>query len=683
MDLDTRQCAPPVKHGKGLSERGVTGRFAARIVLIALPFFLVPGLFAQSGRSAAFFYEQGQSAMLIEDWYAAAEAFQEVLRINPSHAEAVAALAESYYELGEYDQALSWTRRARSLARGRSDLANLEAFTLVALGRLDAASALIAEVLAREPYNREALFAAAELDIARGRAGDAVQRYREAARRYPDDRRVLISLALVLGSMGDEEAARAYITRALNQHPDDYRVYYYAAYLDAASNLLPSAIRHAERALVFKPGFAPARSLLASLRYRSGQYQEAARLADEMIAADRQNVSAWYLKGMSYTRMDRHPDAIAILQTASGIAPEDEFVRAALEDLIIAHTSLEDRQRGRWAQWHFARARDYRRENLLDQAIFEYRRGLRIYPYASERREYAELLRIQGYPSRYVDELRFLQDLGLADRTINDAVETYDALLSDAIFRQWAVDPVELSARHWKIAVFSLASQSAFYHSDAGAVSSAYIKDILVHDRNILPLDLELRQASYSQAFRSAREAGADYFLIVSVSENERDLSLKAELFVGRTGSQASLFYAFRTGPDRLRNASRNIVEQLSSSLPFRASLIRRRGSQALIDKGKADGLKPNGVYEIIKKNRAGLLNEGIGISYYPEDLLGTLVIERVGDEIASGTLSRNGFFDLIATGDEVFLRAGDEESRGGGEQPVNPELRSLLRTIR
>jgi tetratricopeptide (TPR) repeat protein len=656
----------------------------AAVILAFFFLFLFP-LEAQSGRSAAFYYEQGQSAMLNEDWYAAAEALQETLRINPAHAEASAALAESYYELGEYDQALSWVHKARGLARANTALSNLEAFTLIALGRLDAAAALVSEVLAREPYNREAIFAAAELDIARGHTGSAVQRYREAFRRYPDDRRLLVSLALVLGSMGDEEQARSYIGRALEQHPDDYRVYYYAAYLDAAWGLFPSAIRYAERALAFKPGFGPARSLLAGLRYRSGQYQEAARLADEIIAADRQDVSAWYLKGMAYIRLGRYPDAVAILQAASGIDPEDEFVRAALEDLIIAHTSLEDTQRLRWAQWHFDRARDFRRGNFLDQALFEYRRGLRIYPYARDRREYAELLRIQGYPSRYVEELRFLQDQGLGDRTVNDAVETYDSLLADAIFRQWAVDPVELANRHWKVAVFSLASQSAFYHPDAGAVGSASIKDILIHDRNILPLNLELRQASYSQAYRSAREAGADYFLIISVSENERDLSLRGELFVGRTGSPAGSFYAFRTGADRLRNASRNIVDQLASSLPFRAELIRRRGSSALIDKGKADGLKPDGVYEIIKKGRAALLNEGIGISYYPEDLVGTLVIERVGDEIASGTLSRNGFFDLISIGDEVFLRSVDEGSPAGNEAgtPVNPELRSLLRTIR
>ncbi|GAB1481217.1 hypothetical protein MASR2M78_00320 [Treponema sp.] len=93
--------------------------------------------------------------MADEDWYTAAEAFLESININPSYSESIASLAEAYYALGEFDQALSWVRKARSLARGRSDLANLEAFILCALGKLDAADSVVKEVLSREPYNKE------------------------------------------------------------------------------------------------------------------------------------------------------------------------------------------------------------------------------------------------------------------------------------------------------------------------------------------------------------------------------------------------------------------------------------------------------------------------------------------------------------------------------------------------
>jgi len=632
---------------------------------------------------AAALYEQGRAFMAEEDWYSASEAFLDCLRLNPAHAEGTAALAECYYELSEFDEALSWVRKARVLARGNASVANLEAVSLIALGRLDAAAAVIAEVLGREPYNREALFAAGELDIARGKPSEALLRFREAVRRYPDDRRLLISLALVSGSLGDNVTALSFIDRALSQHPDDYRVFYYAAYVNAQADRLPYAISYAEKALNLRPGFGPARSLLANVRYRSGQYVEAARLADESIAANRNDMGAWYLKGLAYIRLGRTTEALAVLGSAITIDSNDEFVRTSLEDTLIAVTNPEDQRRSRWATWHFNRARDFRSRSLIEQALFEYRRGLRLNPYAGDRREYAELLRIQGYPARYLEELRVLQDQGIADRSLNDAIEAYSSLLSGALFQRWKVEPFEIDGRHWSIAVFTLAGQSSFRHVDAGAVASAYIRDILVHDRSIdVPVNLELRQSSFATAFRTAREAGADYFMIVSAMENERDISLKGELFVGRTGAPAGNFYTYRTGVDRLRNASRGMVDQLGAALPFRGKLLQRQQAQGLIDKGKVDGVKAGAVYDVVKKDRFQLVHEGIGLQYTDDDIVGKITIDKVDEEVASGVLTRNGFFDRIEAGDEVMLRVE-------GSVPVppdtaaNPELRALLRTLR
>jgi tetratricopeptide (TPR) repeat protein len=637
---------------------------------------------AAGAAQAAALYEQGRDFMAEENWYSASEALLDCLRLNPAHAEGTAALAECYYELGEFDESLTWVRKARVLARNNASIANLEAVTLIALGRLDAAATVIAEVLAREPYNREALFAAGELDIARGRPSEALLRYREAVRRYPDDRRLLISLALVSGSLGDNISALSFIDRALSQHPDDYRVFYYAAYVNAQADRLAQAVSYSEKALNLRPGFSPARSLLANLRYRSGQYAEAARLADEIIAVNRSDLGAWYLKGLSYIRLGQTSEALTVLGNAITINPNDEFIRTALEDTLFAVTNLEDQRRGRWAAWHFNRARDYRTRNLIDQSLFEYRRGLRLNPYARDRREYAELLRIQGYPARYLEELRFLQDQGIADRSLNDAVEAYSSLLSGAMFQRWKVDPFEIDGRHWNVAVFSLAGQSSHFHVDAGAVASGYIRDILIHDRSITPMNLELRQPSFASAFRTAREANADYFLVISAMENERDISLKGELFVGRTGSAAGSFYTYRTGIDRLRNASRGIADQLGAAFPFRARLLQRQQAQGLIDKGKVDGVKAGAVYDVVKKGHFQLAHEGIGLIYADEDIAGKLTIESVDEEVAAGTLVRNGFFDRIEAGDEIMLRV-----EGGVKPPLetaaNPELRALLRTLR
>ncbi|MCL2765366.1 MAG: tetratricopeptide repeat protein [Treponema sp.] len=653
----------------------------SRLSVLLCVFILFP-LFLEAQNTAQAHYERGKNHMAEENWYSAVESFLECLRINSAHAEGTAALAECYYELAEFDEALNWARRARQLSRGNMSIANLEAFILIALGQLDAASVLVTDILAREPYNREALFAAGELDIARNRPSQAMLRYRDAVRRYPDDRRLLISLALLTLSLGDADTALLYINNALTQHPGDARVYYYASYIYSMNNRITDAIRFAEQALHFRPAHIPSQSLMATLRYRNAQYEEASRLCDILIANNRQNMSAWYLKGLSFLRMGRQQEAITVLTTAISINENAEFVRAILEETIISSTALEDPRRERFAAWHFNRARSFRQRNLMEQSLFEYRRGLRLNPFAADRREYAELLRIQGYPARFLEELRFLQDQGMADRSLNDAVEAYSSLLSNAMFRQWQVNPVDLAERHWNVAVFSLAGQSSFYHADAGSVAAGVIRELLVHDRNINVLDLELRQASFSQGFRQARENSADYFLLVSVSENERDISIKAEAFTGRTGSPAGTFYAYRTGTDRLRDASRGIVSQLSSSIPLRGRLLIRRQGQALVNKGRADGIQQGTVFDVVKRGRPQAANDGFSLVYSDDELVGRLTITNVDEEIAIGTLARNGFFDRIEPGDEIILQT-DRTARPSAESSANPELRALLRTLR
>jgi len=644
--------------------------------------FIPVSLSAQSPASAARYYEQGKSFMAEENWYSAVESFLECIRSNPAHAEGTASLAECYYELAEFDEALNWVRKARQLARSNMSVANLEVSTLIALGQLDAASALVAAILTREPYNREALFAAGELDIARNRPSEAMLRYRDAVRRYPDDRRLLISLALVTLSLGDGETAIRYINNAITQHQGDYRVYYYAAYIYSQNGRLQDAIRYAERALHYRPDHAPSQVLMAALRYRNGEYEEAARLCDITINKDRQDMSAWYLKSLSFIRMGRSQDALTVLTSAVSINEDDEFIRAILEDTLISSTDLEDPRRARWAAWHFNRARNFRQRNLSEQALFEYRRGLRLNPFAADRREYAEILRLQGYPARYLEELRFLQDQGIADRTLNDAVEAYSSLLSNALFRQWQVNPTEVTERHWKVAVFALSGQSSFFHADAGSIAAGVIRELLMHDRNITPMNLDLRQATFSQGFRHAREAGADYFMLVSVTENERDIAIKGELFVGRTGSPAGAFSTYRTGTDRLRDASRGIVSQLSSSMPLRGRLLIRRQGQALINKGRADSIQRDSVFDVVKRGRPQTANEGIALNYSADELVGKFTVTVVDEEIAVGTLARNGFFDRIEPGDEVILQA-ERTARQTADSAANPELRALLRTLR
>jgi hypothetical protein len=104
-----------------------------------------------------------------------------------------------------------------------------------------------------------------------------------------------------------------------------------------------------------------------------------------------------------------------------------------------------------------------------------------------------------------------------------------------------------------------------------------------------------------------------------------------------------------------------------------------------LIDKGRSDGVKDGAVFDVILKGRTGILNEGIGLVFTPEDVVGKITIEKADEEVSAGRLTRNGFFDRISPGDEVFLIPEPEkkDSQQRSLLPYDPELRELLRLLR
>ena len=95
--------------------------------------------------------------------------------------------------------------------------------------------------------------------------------------------------------------------------------------------------------------------------------------------------------------------------------------------------------------------------------------------------------------------------------------------------------------------------------------------------------------------------------------------------------------------------------------------------------------VKDGAEYEVVLKGRTGILNEGIGLVYTPADVAGKLTIEKADEEVSAGKLARNGFFDRITPGDEVFLVPEKQDGKTGNTSPpqADPELRSLLRALR
>jgi tetratricopeptide (TPR) repeat protein len=592
-----------------------------------------------------------------EDWYPAIDDYLSAIAKNPSYGAAYSGLAECYYELGEYDEALSYVRKAAPFLKGDTGLANLEGFVRIGLGDLAGAHKAFDSVASALPNDLDARFGLSLLDLSSGRKTAARERLEESLRISPQNGRALLSLALIASDQGRKEDAQALVEKAVRYHGSEPKTQYVAASLAAARGDFGKAAFYARNALDLKPGYAEARLLLGSLMYSSKSYDQAIALMREAVSRDRKNGMAWYTLGMAQEGAGKRADAIYSLKTACSLRPDDEVARIALELVVSDSTNSEDPSREAYADYHVARGREFEDRSSYDQSIFEYRRALRIYPYSKKARLlYAGVLKARGFPGKYLAELQFLKGNGSADQAVLDSIESYDSLLVDAVGRNWGVDEEALPKRPYKIALMYMDTPGASIHAAGQDLVLRYIEDILASSSRAAVINVAPKVSSFTDAFRAAREAEADYFALVSIRETERDVEIDADLRVARTGSPAALFKAYRTGNDRLKNSALRTTELLVSALPPLGSLLKRSQDSVLVDLGKADGLAAGAKLLVVKKGAVQVKPEGMGVTYPQSSVLAEVTVTSVGEEASAGTLKSAGFFDTVNIGDQVFL---------------------------
>jgi tetratricopeptide (TPR) repeat protein len=623
---------------------------------VAFSLFAALGSFGQGGRTAASWKAEGDVKSIEGDWYAAIECYLEAVAVNPNYYEALYALAECYYELGEYDQALTYVERAVKQRAGEPEPKDLEGFIRLALGQADAARAIFKAVIAAWPNDADARFGLALLDVADGRVSDARARYEEALRASPRDSRALLSLALVAWRQGDLAKAKSYAERALDSGSGDARVHYFAAYVAALTGDFALAIERCEAAIAMRPKYRDAIALLSSLYFQTGDWEGAARVSSGAVAADRRDSGAWFTYGMARAAQGRVDEAIAAFKGALAAKVDDEVARIALENLVIDEKALEDPSREPLADWHFTRARAYERERSLELSLFEFRRGLRVYPYSKTGRfDYARALRASGYPGRHLQELLFLKDLGKADVEVNDLIEAWSRTVASGVAGRWGIDQFALEKRPYAIAVYSMPSAENAEHSGGDRVIARYLRDLFLSSAQIALVDSPPVAASFSQAFRAARESGADYFLIVASRESRSEIQIEATMYVARTGSLAGGFSAYRAGNDRVRDAARKVVDSIAAKLAPRGEIVARSRGRIVASVGRREGIAVGMKFSVIRKGALQCAHEGLGFSYSASDALGTFTVTAVDEEVCEGDLSVSGSVDAINVGDELI----------------------------
>lgn len=654
---------------------------------ISAVFFALISLsaFAQSLSSVSL-YNRALSKQQDEDYYGASEDFQLALQQNPSYGEAWFHLAEVTYSTGDYTLALSYLDSADKYAKNRTDIQNLRGLCYISLGQFSDAENVFNDVLKKSPNDINARFGLAELDLYEGSYIAAKNQYEDALKRDVNNRKALLSLALISQETDKNDAAEKYITQALKYYSGDAVVHYLAGYLEAKKGNLKEAERRVRSAIQIDSDLVKSYELLSSILYAQERYDDVIDICDYLLSKKRENFQAWYMKGLSQYRKNHVSDALETWSLGLAVNPQDEIMRSALELAAIKNLPVEDERRAGWAAYHLQKGREYSKIFMGEKARYEYQRALKINPYdLAARREFAELLSRNSLNENYLYQMKFIKQtqetksssdssnsnkkLSADEIRVSDTIESYDALLKYSLSAKWNVDPFYLDKTRWHIGIYYQKPSMQLLHSDAEEIAASMAADIFSGVASTSVVVENQPVSGYGEAFRLARTNKMDYFVLLSVDETDREITLSAIVYSGRTGTETARFSAFRTGNDRFASVLRSFRRDILDMLPVRGKIIDKTVNDILVDLGTVEGMKKDAVLDVVKAGRIKTADKGPGVTFDKKDSLGKITLTEAGEEISQGTLEESGFYDRVNVGDEVLLRSLPAENDGTNEQ--------------
>ena len=649
----------------------------SRVLLAAfLAAFSIFGLSAQS--SPVELYQSGRHELRSGDYYSSIDLFKQALMINPAYVDARKGMAEAYFLLQEYGEALKHAESALKGADSRVDILTLMGRIYLGLNDLVSAEALFQRAAAIEPNNAEAAYGRAEIAVFRGNYSEGTDLFERSLAVNPDSRRALLSLSLLHEDAGDPEKSRYYLNRALDQYPQDPRVLDFAIrHFDRAEDW----VRAEETAMKWKalePDNDSIPILLGTIYNKMGRNEEAVDFFNQAVRRRQEDPLVWYLLGRSYMDLGRYTEALLSFKTVNIINPGNEMARIAAEDLLLREYPIGHEERVKAGRYHLDQARSLERSYQYEKAMDEYRLGRILSPLDLDLWwQYAEIQNLLGYKNRYREEMTALKQQGYDNERFLRIMELLEAGEDESFAANWNT---ALTRSHTPVtlSLYFDRKQSELIHSGMEEALTSCLANQIVRNPHY-DIVSQRTIADEAEAYRFGHASGSDFYGVVSVVETQRTIGLSCSIRLSRTGAEMFSFSTLRSGNRRVTDILILSGKQIAGLLPLKGFLMGIDKDRVLVNLGETDGVGEETSLILLRKDQGRWIDESPYLEFSPQDLLGTIELTDFQESLSSGTVTRNSPFDLINAGDEVYLLSEEMELPDASFQTVDEELKSQL----
>ncbi|MGD9721558.1 MAG: tetratricopeptide repeat protein [Pirellulales bacterium] len=319
----------------------------------------------------------------------AAALYEQVLRGEPGHADALHLLGVARHQSGHHELAVALISQAIALRGGEASFhANLgEVYR--ALGRLDQAGQCYRQSLRLDPESAQTHMRLGDVYQATGQRELATAEYRAAVTLRPDFAEAHSRLGYMLRESGDLAGAQAELQQAVELAPDFLPAYDQLAALLAEQGQQAEAIALYQRGLARRPQTSEFHFGLAVLHQGGRQFELAEAAYREAVRLNPGFAMAHNNLGVLLKDLGRTDAALACYQAAIAAAPQLAepyynigIVRAAegrVDEALAAYTAALERQPA-YVKALVNLGSLYESRGQLDDALACYERVVRAQP---------------------------------------------------------------------------------------------------------------------------------------------------------------------------------------------------------------------------------------------------------------------------------------------------------------
>lgn len=303
--------------------------------------------------------------------------YQQVLRVDPRHADALHLLGVVAHQSGRHDVATGLIEQAIAI-NGDNHLyhSNLGA-TQQARGRISDAIASGRRAVALNPNYAAAHYNLARALQAAGHDDEAEAEYRRTLQLAPQHAEAHLNLGNLLSERGELAAAVAEFRESVRSNPQFAYAHYNLGNALYELGQSDEALACFETTVALKPDYAEAHNNLGNIHRGRDQLDEALHWFSTACRLNPQHAVAHNNRASVLQSLGRLPEAIADYQTSRRLAPRDA---ATHSNLLVAANYAVDLSPQQLYELHrdWARQHAERQRPLAHRCRPDYQRRLRI-----------------------------------------------------------------------------------------------------------------------------------------------------------------------------------------------------------------------------------------------------------------------------------------------------------------